>query len=239
MGEKRDEKKIPGSRSADGHGVQSIVAYPRSKPEGPTTEQGPTAEEEGPTAEEEGPAAAEGVPVSRRREKRCSCENPRDKECVYFCHVGILWVNTPRRLSTPIGSREAPRPRRGNLRLAEPVAVVTETAVSGFLSRTRGTNLRDRKDTAGPEDKLRKNNNKNDNDKNNNKHDNNNNNSHNNNNNNDNDKNNNKHDNNNNSHNNNKHDNNNSHNRNTTSTTTTTTTLPRHMCATQIVAEDQ
>ncbi|KAJ8009090.1 hypothetical protein DPEC_G00085250 [Dallia pectoralis] len=32
---------------------------------------------------------------SHRREKRCSCENLNDKECVYFCHIGIVWVNTP------------------------------------------------------------------------------------------------------------------------------------------------
>lgn len=30
------------------------------------------------------------------REKRCSCENLKDRECVYFCHIGIVWVNTPR-----------------------------------------------------------------------------------------------------------------------------------------------
>ncbi|KAJ8396173.1 hypothetical protein AAFF_G00020400 [Aldrovandia affinis] len=29
------------------------------------------------------------------RVKRCSCENLRDKECVYFCHIGIVWINTP------------------------------------------------------------------------------------------------------------------------------------------------
>ncbi|XP_043914891.1 endothelin-1-like [Protopterus annectens] len=29
-----------------------------------------------------------------RREKRCSCENVRDIECVYFCHIGIIWVYT-------------------------------------------------------------------------------------------------------------------------------------------------
>ncbi|XP_060740226.1 endothelin-1 [Tachysurus vachellii] len=29
------------------------------------------------------------------REKRCSCENLKDRECVYFCHIGIVWVNTP------------------------------------------------------------------------------------------------------------------------------------------------
>ncbi|XP_076872329.1 uncharacterized protein LOC143522492 [Brachyhypopomus gauderio] len=29
------------------------------------------------------------------RTKRCSCENLKDRECVYFCHIGIVWVNTP------------------------------------------------------------------------------------------------------------------------------------------------
>ncbi|XP_059897697.1 endothelin-1 [Gadus macrocephalus] len=59
--------------------IQQHQAYPSSKP-GPTTEEGlPT----------------QLVHKAHRREKRCSCENPRDKECVYFCHVGILWINTP------------------------------------------------------------------------------------------------------------------------------------------------
>ncbi|CAL8392412.1 unnamed protein product [Arctogadus glacialis] len=57
-----------------------MESYPSSKP-------GPTAEEGLPT---------QLVHKAHRREKRCSCENPRDKECVYFCHVGILWINTPR-----------------------------------------------------------------------------------------------------------------------------------------------
>uniref|UniRef100_A0A8C9RS85 Si:ch211-202p1.5 n=1 Tax=Scleropages formosus TaxID=113540 RepID=A0A8C9RS85_SCLFO len=34
-------------------------------------------------------------PAPRRRMKRCSCENLKDIECVYFCHIGIVWVNTP------------------------------------------------------------------------------------------------------------------------------------------------
>ncbi|XP_051792742.1 endothelin-1 [Acanthochromis polyacanthus] len=47
-----------------------------------------------------GPAAEEGPLVqlthtAHRREKRCSCENQKDKECIFFCHIGIVWVNTP------------------------------------------------------------------------------------------------------------------------------------------------
>lgn len=30
------------------------------------------------------------------RTKRCSCNNWDDKECVYFCHLDIIWINTPR-----------------------------------------------------------------------------------------------------------------------------------------------
>ncbi|XP_030578083.1 endothelin-1 [Archocentrus centrarchus] len=36
--------------------------------------------------------------TAHRREKRCSCENQKDKECIFFCHIGIVWVNTPSQL---------------------------------------------------------------------------------------------------------------------------------------------
>lgn len=29
------------------------------------------------------------------RSKRCSCNSWLDKECIYFCHLDIIWVNTP------------------------------------------------------------------------------------------------------------------------------------------------
>ena len=59
------------------------------------------------------PTAEEGlltqlVNKTHRREKRCSCENPRDKECVYFCHVGTLWINTPRWVSSDRGQAGGP-----------------------------------------------------------------------------------------------------------------------------------
>ncbi|XP_041831583.1 endothelin-1 [Melanotaenia boesemani] len=43
---------------------------------------------------EEGPLA-QLTHTAHRREKRCSCENQKDKECIFFCHIGIVWVNTP------------------------------------------------------------------------------------------------------------------------------------------------
>ncbi|XP_042188665.1 endothelin-2 [Callorhinchus milii] len=57
---------------------------------------------------QEGPVLAV---TGRRRERRCSCTNMQDTECVYFCHVGIVWVNTPGQvvpygLGTPVGRRK-------------------------------------------------------------------------------------------------------------------------------------
>ncbi|XP_020661640.3 endothelin-2 [Pogona vitticeps] len=36
------------------------------------------------------------------RTKRCSCINWEDKECIYFCHLDIIWINTPGH-ATPYG----------------------------------------------------------------------------------------------------------------------------------------
>ncbi|KAF7653358.1 hypothetical protein LDENG_00084110 [Lucifuga dentata] len=39
------------------------------------------------------------APHSHRvRTKRCSCNNWLDKECIYFCHLDIIWVNTPSKI---------------------------------------------------------------------------------------------------------------------------------------------
>lgn len=42
-----------------------------------------------------GPSAAAASPEHHLRTKRCSCATFLDKECVYFCHLDIIWVNTP------------------------------------------------------------------------------------------------------------------------------------------------
>ncbi|KAM7423288.1 hypothetical protein PAMA_011034 [Pampus argenteus] len=31
----------------------------------------------------------------RKRAKRCTCYTYKDKECVYYCHLDIIWINTP------------------------------------------------------------------------------------------------------------------------------------------------
>ncbi|KAM9737613.1 endothelin-1 isoform 1-T2 [Menidia menidia] len=45
------------------------------------------------------------------RNKRCSCATFLDKECVYFCHLDIIWVNTPERVVS-YGMGNAPRSKR-------------------------------------------------------------------------------------------------------------------------------
>ncbi|XP_078507953.1 endothelin-3 isoform X1 [Lissotriton helveticus] len=51
----------------------------------------------------------EGVPLGpaetappKRRDKRCTCYTYKDKECVYYCHLDIIWINTPER-TVPYG----------------------------------------------------------------------------------------------------------------------------------------
>ncbi|XP_043074407.1 endothelin-1 [Puntigrus tetrazona] len=61
----------------------------------------------------------QGAPTSVRhsRTKRCSCASFMDKECVYFCHLDIIWVNTPER-TVSYGLGNAPRKKRS---VTEPV----------------------------------------------------------------------------------------------------------------------
>ncbi|XP_059205136.1 endothelin-2 [Centropristis striata] len=47
----------------------------------------------------------------RVRTKRCSCNSWDDKECIYFCHLDIIWINTPSKL-LPYGLGSPPSRRR-------------------------------------------------------------------------------------------------------------------------------
>ncbi|XP_065547389.1 endothelin-3 isoform X3 [Lathamus discolor] len=38
----------------------------------------------------------------RSRARRCTCYTYKDKECVYYCHLDIIWINTPER-TVPYG----------------------------------------------------------------------------------------------------------------------------------------
>ncbi|KAM6296129.1 endothelin-2 [Aegotheles albertisi] len=48
------------------------------------------------------------------RTKRCSCNSWLDKECIYFCHLDIIWVNTPGH-TAPYGLGSPPRRRKRSL----------------------------------------------------------------------------------------------------------------------------
>ncbi|XP_012728908.2 endothelin-3b isoform X2 [Fundulus heteroclitus] len=39
--------------------------------------------------------ASQPSETSRSRQKRCTCYSYTDKECVYYCHLDIIWINTP------------------------------------------------------------------------------------------------------------------------------------------------
>lgn len=40
--------------------------------------------------------------ATKSRQKRCTCYSYTDKECVYYCHLDIIWINTPER-TVPYG----------------------------------------------------------------------------------------------------------------------------------------
>ncbi|KFP69791.1 PREDICTED: endothelin-2-like, partial [Acanthisitta chloris] len=57
---------------------------------------------------------AESLLAVHPRTKRCSCNSWLDKECIYFCHLDIIWVNTPGH-TAPYGLGNPPRRRRRSL----------------------------------------------------------------------------------------------------------------------------
>ncbi|XP_012289927.1 endothelin-2 isoform X2 [Aotus nancymaae] len=62
----------------------------------------------------EQPASSPHAQGAHLRLRRCSCSSWLDKECVYFCHLDIIWVNTPEQ-TAPYGLGNPPRRRRRSL----------------------------------------------------------------------------------------------------------------------------
>ncbi|XP_054501765.1 endothelin-1 [Agelaius phoeniceus] len=56
-------------------------------------------------------AAPPPAAAAHRRARRCSCSSLMDEECVYFCHLDIIWINTPEK-TVPYGLGGPARPRR-------------------------------------------------------------------------------------------------------------------------------
>ncbi|CAL1605946.1 unnamed protein product [Knipowitschia caucasica] len=66
---------------------------------------------------------------AKTRTKRCTCYSYMDRECVYYCHLDIIWVNTPER-TVPYGmsSYQAPqRIRRETVESPRCLCVVADT----------------------------------------------------------------------------------------------------------------
>lgn len=56
---------------------------------------------------------ATGLPAAeaKSRSKRCTCYSYKDKECIYYCHLDIIWINTPER-TVPYGMSSYQGPQR-------------------------------------------------------------------------------------------------------------------------------
>uniref|UniRef100_A0A8C2Z0Y9 Endothelin-3 n=1 Tax=Cyclopterus lumpus TaxID=8103 RepID=A0A8C2Z0Y9_CYCLU len=50
-------------------------------------------------------------PEPKSRPKRCTCYSYKDKECVYYCHLDIIWINTPEH-TVPYGMSSYRGPQR-------------------------------------------------------------------------------------------------------------------------------
>ncbi|XP_062925449.1 endothelin-1 [Mobula hypostoma] len=63
---------------------------------------------------------ASSTPRRLFRSKRCSCSSLLDKECIYFCHLDVIWINTPEQI-VPYGLDSSRVKRSAKHRLAEMV----------------------------------------------------------------------------------------------------------------------
>ncbi|XP_006141917.1 endothelin-3 isoform X2 [Tupaia chinensis] len=91
---------------SEGDGEET-VAGPGRWTVSPTAARGPTS---GSPGHQSGQQVAEGDPALHRA-RRCTCFTYKDKECVYYCHLDIIWVNTPEQ-TVPYGLSNY----RGNFR---------------------------------------------------------------------------------------------------------------------------
>ncbi|XP_007950908.2 LOW QUALITY PROTEIN: endothelin-2 [Orycteropus afer afer] len=71
------------------------------------------------------------------RPRRCSCSSWLDKECVYFCHLDIIWVNTPGQ-TAPYGLGNPPRRRRRSLPRRCECTSARDPACATFCHRRPG-----------------------------------------------------------------------------------------------------
>ncbi|XP_012409769.1 endothelin-2 [Trichechus manatus latirostris] len=74
------------------------------------------------------------------RPRRCSCSSWLDKECVYFCHLDIIWVNTPGQ-TAPYGLGNPPRRRRRSLPRRCECTSARDSTCATFCHRRPGRDI--------------------------------------------------------------------------------------------------
>ncbi|OXB60161.1 hypothetical protein ASZ78_012312 [Callipepla squamata] len=72
-----------------------------------------------------------------RRARRCSCSSLLDEECVYFCHLDIIWINTPEK-TVPYGLGGPSRSRRS-------LKDIVPEMLAGASNRCQCASQRDKK----------------------------------------------------------------------------------------------
>ncbi|XP_034054562.1 endothelin-3 isoform X2 [Gymnodraco acuticeps] len=63
------------------------------------------------TPHEVEPCSTCGLQGPPRRFKRCTCYTYKDKECVYYCHLDIIWIHSPEH-TVPYGLSSYQAPQR-------------------------------------------------------------------------------------------------------------------------------
>nr|XP_026266200.1 endothelin-2 isoform X2 [Urocitellus parryii] len=86
-------------------------------------------------ATQEQPALSPHAQGAHLRFRRCSCSSWLDKECVYFCHLDIIWVNTPGQ-TAPYGLGNPPRRRRRSLPRRCECSSTKDSACTTFCHQT-------------------------------------------------------------------------------------------------------
>ncbi|TKS81875.1 Endothelin-2 [Collichthys lucidus] len=95
-----------------------------------------------PVVKQLGVEASDSVPAQRHRAKRCACSSPLDSECHYFCHLDIIWVNTPSKTTVYGLGSALSRRRRSTSRCTCPNP--DDQTCTNFCNRSPETSVKTR-----------------------------------------------------------------------------------------------
>ncbi|XP_044517076.1 endothelin-3 [Gracilinanus agilis] len=109
--------RVPEARESDGEENEAVaIATTRELSTTRSGQDKSAGQPRDPRQASVGPGGSPG----RKREKRCTCYTYKDKECVYYCHLDIIWINTPER-TVPYGLSNYRGSFRGK-RSADPIS---------------------------------------------------------------------------------------------------------------------